>query len=320
MTVSARSYLTAGVAAIAASAVAIAPVQATSPAPITAAAVRLSAAVQPLVNPVTAAAAVLGTADTIATPAVATAAAPTAAAKSTVAAQSAGNAIINLYNAVEPWVQWGFGVAAWAVGYVPIAGYFAQQINIAYSTGEPIVASWVYSFAYLLDGNFAAIGPTLTAGLTTAWNNFVQGEINWVLGYLPPLPPLPPLSAAAAAPAAARGAAASKAPSADPAAPDAATAAPTSRTGHSARPRLAHQSEAATPAADADVTATAVDTPRVPTAARKAAAASTTAGGGQAASPVGGIAKPARVSAAKTRSTAGSARGHAQKAGEGGGE
>ena len=59
MTVSVRSYLTVGVAALAASAVAVAPVHAPAPQSISTAAVRLSAAVQPLVEPANVAAGVL---------------------------------------------------------------------------------------------------------------------------------------------------------------------------------------------------------------------------------------------------------------------
>ncbi len=198
MTVSVRSYLTAGVAAVAATAVAVAPVQAPARQSISSAAVRLSAAVQPLLQPVNAAAAVLGQGGV-----------QTATAAAT-ANNAASDAIINAYNAIEPWVQWGFEVAAWAVGYVPYAGYFGSQINIAYNTGEPLVQSWVYSFAYLIDGNVSLIGPTLVNGIQQSITNLVQGEIQWILGYLPPLPPIPPFAATApsrlAAPAAAAGA------------------------------------------------------------------------------------------------------------------
>ena len=204
MTVSVRSYLTVGVAALAASAVAVAPVHAPAPQSISTAAVRLSAAVQPLLQPVDTAAAVLGL---VSTPAPAVpkpaAAGSTGTPQAAVAAASAGDAIINAYNAIEPWVQWGFEVGAWAVGYVPYAGYFGSQINIAYNTGEPLVQSWVYSFAYLIDGNVSLIGPTLVSGIKQSITNLVQGEIQWILGYLPPLPPIPPFAAVPAGPAAA---------------------------------------------------------------------------------------------------------------------
>ena len=46
----------------------------------------------------------------------------------------------NVYNAVEPWVQWGFDLAAYAVGWVPYVGWLAPQITIFYNFGERIVA------------------------------------------------------------------------------------------------------------------------------------------------------------------------------------
>lgn len=195
MTVSVRSFLTVGMAALTAGAVAVAPVHTPAPEALTTATVRLSAAVQPLLQPVTAAAAVLGQVSAPA-PAPTAAATPTPQASAT-ANNAASNAIINLYNFAEPWVQWGFAVGAWALSYVPIAGYFAQQVNIAYATGEPIVGSWVYSLAALLDGQIGQIPQILVAGVQQAVNNFIQGEIQWISGYLPPLPPFPPLAATA---------------------------------------------------------------------------------------------------------------------------
>ncbi len=194
MTVSIRSYLVAGVVTAAVSALTIAPTQLPAPTALTSQAVRLSAAVQPLIQPANAASAALGAVVTEDQPG--PAAAVTAAAS---IGQSISDAIINVYNALEPWVEWGFAVAAWAASFVPVVGWFAQQINIAYSVGEPIVGSLVYSVAYLFAGELSLIGPTIVNGLSTAWNNFVTGEINWILGYLPPLPPFPPLAAVAAA-------------------------------------------------------------------------------------------------------------------------
>jgi hypothetical protein len=39
-----------------------------------------------------------------------------------VAPTSLGSVIINTYNIVEPWVRWGFDVAAYAVGWIPYVG------------------------------------------------------------------------------------------------------------------------------------------------------------------------------------------------------
>jgi len=306
MTVSVRSYLTAGVAALAATAVAVAPVQAPAPQSISTAAVRLSAAVQPLVAPANAAAAVLGL---VSKPAAAESTGTPQAAVT--ANNAASDAIINIYNAAEPWVQWGFAVAAWAASYVPIAGYFAQQINIAYNTGEPIVGSLVFSFAALLDGQVATIPSILQTGVTTAVNNFIQGEIQWIAGYLPPLPPLPFAATApstSAVPAAAAGAVA--APAALPRSVNPA---------HALRTRIvAAVEDAVAPATDAveGTKKTVVDPTDVkadPQDQVKADASDTpdvTSGGQDAVKETG---NSARGSAKKVRSAAGSARDHSVK-------
>ncbi len=187
MTVSVRSFLAAGLAAATLGAVVLVPVStprtdaltlstdAFTRSSIELSSIELSAAVAPLLAPFTSATAAVN-------------AGPVAAATG-----SAGEAIINTFNAVEPFVQYGFELAAWAAGYLPWPiGWLGQQINIAYNTGEPIVQALVYSFAYLIDGQFDLIGLTLSYGLNLAVTNFVDGEIAWVLSFLPPLPPLPP--------------------------------------------------------------------------------------------------------------------------------
>ena len=187
MTVSVRSFLAAGLAAATLGAVVLVPVStprtdaltlstdAFTWSSIELSSIELSAGVAPLLAPFTSATAAVNPG-------------PFAAATG-----SAGEAIINTFNAVEPFVQYGFELAAWATGYLPWPiGWLGQQIDIAYNTGEPIVQALVYSFAYLIDGQFDLIGPTLSYGLNLAVTNFVDGEIAWILSFLPPLPPLPP--------------------------------------------------------------------------------------------------------------------------------
>ncbi|BBZ77226.1 hypothetical protein MANY_25630 [Mycolicibacterium anyangense] len=238
MTVSVRSYLTAGMAAMAASALVVAPVHVPTATSITAAAVRLSAAVQPLVQPTAAAAAVLGVLDApvqpkpaAATTTIAGSSTPQAAA--TASATSAGSVIINAYNAIEPWVAYGFALGQYALGFIPGLWWLAPGISLAYYTVEPVVQSLVYSFAYLIDGNWGAIGPELAAGLNQAAVNFVNYGLAWIgsLVPLPPLPPFPPLPGAALTSPAAAAAAGGK-----PADTKTETTAPaTAATGHSAR-------------------------------------------------------------------------------------
>jgi hypothetical protein len=117
------------------------------------------------------------------------------AANAAAAPGTIGNAIQNAYLAIEPWVQYGFNLAAYAVGYLPYVGLLAPQIYFFYDLFEPIVQSGLFN---IIDW----LGRTITfsQGLSNFWaattasiNQFINSEISWVLGFLPPLPPLPPL-------------------------------------------------------------------------------------------------------------------------------
>ncbi len=107
------------------------------------------------------------------------------------AASSAGDWIINGYNAIQPWVQYGVELGAWAFSWLPWPiGLIGPQADILYSGWQPIGQSLAYSAAYLLDRQFELIVPTLVDGLRTGVSNLVQGEIQWVLSFFPPLPPI----------------------------------------------------------------------------------------------------------------------------------
>lgn len=189
MDLSLRSVVTAGVTAMTASAIVIAP--AVTPLPQHRSAEIALAAdvrpVRPLVDDLTSLTSLVHT-DQAATQRQALVGGSAA-----VGALSAGSTVMDIYNAIEPWVQYGFEVATWAVGWVPVVGIFSGQIMVAYFTVEPLVRSVVQSFAYLLDLNIGAIPGTLVDGAVSAATAFVQGEINWVLGFFPPFPPFPPL-------------------------------------------------------------------------------------------------------------------------------
>ena len=66
------------------------------------------------------------------------------------------DAIIGIYNAIEPWVRWGFEVATYAVGWIPYVGWLSGQIMIFYNFGERIVESLVFNFANWLWGTCAS--------------------------------------------------------------------------------------------------------------------------------------------------------------------
>jgi hypothetical protein len=248
MAVSARSSLTAGVAAVSAiivvlSCTPVLQVRAEHPVPASANparafAVRLLAELQQMQN----ASDTTGTqlkpmaaTKTAATPAAATPAAATPAATTTAtplaAVSSFGlpgvqNAIINGYNTVMPWVDWGVETAQWAVGWVPWVGWVgADQIGIFYfNLIRPIITSAVYNTAYVIGGSvgfFPAIGNFIN-DTGNAINGFIRAEINWALSFLPPLPPLPfaATKAAAAKQADASATAAAATPSATNKTPD----------------------------------------------------------------------------------------------------
>jgi hypothetical protein len=145
-------------------------------------AVQLSAALTPLLQPAVTAAPAAST-DTLGS------ASPTAA-----AVGGAESFIKNTYNAVEPWVAWGFELAQWAMGFVPILWWVAPGIDLAYFTIEPLVQAGVYAFADVVGLNFAQIGPDITAGIKQSVNNFFQYAWNWITSIVPfpPLPPFPP--------------------------------------------------------------------------------------------------------------------------------
>ncbi len=107
---------------------------------------------------------------------------------------SIATAIKNGYLAIEPWVQYGFQLLSYAVGYVPWVGFLAPQINFLYNLIEPIVQSGLFNILDWLTGmiSFSQGLSNFFAATASSINFFIQTEINWFLGFLPPLPPLPP--------------------------------------------------------------------------------------------------------------------------------
>ncbi|HET6735841.1 hypothetical protein [Mycobacterium sp.] len=108
-----------------------------------------------------------------------------------VAPTSIGTSIKGVYNTVEPWVQYGFDLAAYAVGWVPYVGWLAPQITIFYHFGERITRSITFNIADFLDGQISFTQGLINVGVDT-FNSFVQLGIDQWNFWLPPLPPLPP--------------------------------------------------------------------------------------------------------------------------------
>jgi hypothetical protein len=118
-----------------------------------------------------------------------------------VAPTSIGSSIKNVYDSVEPWVQYGFDLAAYAVGWVPYVGWLAPQIPIFYHFGERIARSVTYNIADWIDGRVSFSQGLINVVIDT-FNSFVQLGIDQWNFWLPPLPPLPPLPFTATVPSA----------------------------------------------------------------------------------------------------------------------
>ncbi len=80
---------------------------------------------------------------------------------------SIDSTIKNVYNAIEPWVQYGFELAAYAVGWIPYVGWLAPQINIFYTFGEQIVRSITFNIADWLGGNISFGQGLVNVGIQT---------------------------------------------------------------------------------------------------------------------------------------------------------
>ncbi len=95
------------------------------------------------------------------------------------------------YLFTEPYVQYGFQLVAYAGGFVVP---FTEQINFFYNLIEPIVQSGLFNTLDWLAGEitFAQGLNNFFVATTASINYFIQTEIYWLLGFLPPLPPLPP--------------------------------------------------------------------------------------------------------------------------------
>src|SRR6476620_2058807 len=123
--ISIRSLSTAGIAMIAAGAITLTPAMQPLPAEHLTPAVTASA--QVVRQPVWPAVNLLASTGVLSDPPV-----PTAF----LSASNINHAIKDTYNRFEPWVQYGFEVAAYVVAWIPIVDWFAPQITILYDFGE----------------------------------------------------------------------------------------------------------------------------------------------------------------------------------------
>ena len=115
---------------------------------------------------------------------------PTPPVTSSSSSSNLNQGIKNLYNAVEPWVRYGFELATYAVGWVPWVGWLAPQIMIFYNFGERIVRSITWNLDDWILGPLPFF-QGLKNVINDSWNALLQlGRDQWNF-WLPPLPPLP---------------------------------------------------------------------------------------------------------------------------------
>lgn len=197
---SVRSVLTTGVALITAAGIVFVPSvkepqPPTRPAAVRLAApsVQLTASVQPLVTTTSLPSLLAEWVDRIIVPPSASAPFPTPQFPPVVGGNSIGSVIENTYNAVEPWVQWGFELVAYGVGWVPYVGWLAPQVMIFYNLGERIVRSITFNIADWLDGDISFVQGLVNVGIDTI-NSFIFFANDQLAFWLPPLPPIPPIS------------------------------------------------------------------------------------------------------------------------------
>ena len=104
---------------------------------------------------------------------------------------TASNPITEAYDAIEPWVAYGFELVEYAMSWVPGLWWIAPGVDLAYFSIEPLVQAGVYSVSYVLFGQFDQIPPAINNGLEEAAQNFIDYGLAWI-GSLIPLPPIPP--------------------------------------------------------------------------------------------------------------------------------
>lgn len=205
MEISVRSGLTTAIAAVSAVAIAAAPSvaepgrhQASAAAcpqvRVVAQPVQLSAAVTPLATASVADLPNLLTdfVERIVVPPSSSAAFPSPQFPPVVVGNSLSSGIKNIYNAVEPWVEWGFEVAAYAVGWVPWVGWLSPQIMIFYYLGERIARSITFNIADWIGGSVSFVQGLRNVAVDTI-NSFIYFANDQLAFWLPPLPPIPPI-------------------------------------------------------------------------------------------------------------------------------
>lgn len=121
---------------------------------------------------------------------------PTPTLVSTPSLIALANAIDNAYEAIEPWVRYGFEVASDVVAWIPWVGIFANQIMVVYNFAESLINSGVFNSTDWLRGDGSALKNVadwvVDLGLAVVWLGIDEVGA-WIplppIGFYPPRPP-----------------------------------------------------------------------------------------------------------------------------------
>jgi hypothetical protein len=202
----ARSYLMASVAAVGASAIAIAPSVAPPPdvriqaephpaaRVVSKATVELLAALQPM-SPRSVLSLASRTLSGTTAPVPPAAVAP----QRPVALNSASDFVISAWNAVLPWIDYGVDLTDYVLGFIPGVSIIGDQVSIVYySLVRPVANSFVVDLvapvvnAPLNPASYVNGLVTLGSVTVTSLINLGINEFNYFFGWLiPPIPPIP---------------------------------------------------------------------------------------------------------------------------------
>jgi hypothetical protein len=194
MTTRVRSYVTAGIAAVAAGAIAIAPTVAAPPA------VTVSPKV-PVASQVSQArVALLAAAQRLTLAVDPEAAAATAASPAPL--NAASDFIVAAWNAALPWIDYGVNLTDYVLGFIPYGYLVGDQISIVYySLVRPVANTFVVDLVAPvvnapLNINSYVNGLVALGSVTvTSLINLGINEFNYFFGWL--IPPIPPIGLAA---------------------------------------------------------------------------------------------------------------------------
>jgi hypothetical protein len=107
------------------------------------------------------------------------------------AGTSIGDGIESFYNSVEPGIQYAFSFVSYLIGWIPVVGLAAPQINFFYDLAESAVHTLLFNTVDVLDGSvdFDQGLDNVGADLSEAFNDFADTEQGWIRHFFPP--PLP---------------------------------------------------------------------------------------------------------------------------------